>query len=142
MLNNNNISSFRLMGLCAVPCCRVCHACCAQVWNSVDQHSRRSYTSVIHGKYSHEETIATASFADTYVIVRDLAEAQMVSSSGSERQSSSSSSSAEDCRQWLRVSSAATAAAAAVWALAARVGGVCLRAVGVRCDAKALCIVT
>jgi 4-hydroxy-3-methylbut-2-enyl diphosphate reductase IspH len=48
------------------------------VWNSVDQHSRRSYTSIIHGKYSHEETIATASFADTYVIVRDLAEAQMV----------------------------------------------------------------
>jgi hypothetical protein len=56
-------------------------AVCAavQVWNSVDQHSRRSYTSVIHGKYSHEETIATASFADKYVIVRDLAEAQMVS---------------------------------------------------------------
>lgn len=53
-----------------------------QVWNSVDQHSRRSYTSVIHGKYSHEETIATASFADTYVIVRDLAEAQMVRQAG------------------------------------------------------------
>jgi 4-hydroxy-3-methylbut-2-enyl diphosphate reductase len=50
----------------------------AKVWNSVDQHSRKSYTSIIHGKYSHEETIATASFADTYVIVRDLAEAQMV----------------------------------------------------------------
>lgn len=50
----------------------------AKVWNSVDQHSRKSYTSVIHGKYSHEETIATASFADTYIIVRDLAEAQMV----------------------------------------------------------------
>jgi 4-hydroxy-3-methylbut-2-enyl diphosphate reductase len=49
-----------------------------KVWNSVDQHSRKSYTSVIHGKYSHEETIATASFADSYVIVRDLAEAQMV----------------------------------------------------------------
>eukprot|EP00882_Tetradesmus_deserticola_P001056 GHRQ01001142.1.p1 GENE.GHRQ01001142.1~~GHRQ01001142.1.p1 ORF type:complete len:485 (+),score=212.18 GHRQ01001142.1:45-1457(+) len=50
----------------------------AKVWNSVDQHSRKSYTSVIHGKYSHEETIATASFADTYIIVRDLVEAQMV----------------------------------------------------------------
>eukprot|EP00878_Enallax_costatus_P018441 GHUV01019413.1.p1 GENE.GHUV01019413.1~~GHUV01019413.1.p1 ORF type:complete len:395 (+),score=140.35 GHUV01019413.1:551-1735(+) len=50
----------------------------AKVWNSVDQHARKNYTSVIHGKYSHEETIATASFADTYVIVRDLAEAQMV----------------------------------------------------------------
>lgn len=50
----------------------------AKVWNSVDQHSRKNYTSVIHGKYSHEETIATASFAETYIIVRDLAEAQMV----------------------------------------------------------------
>lgn len=49
-----------------------------QVWNSVDQHARKNYTSIIHGKYSHEETIATASFADSYVIVRDLAEAQMV----------------------------------------------------------------
>lgn len=59
-----------------------CVRVCAQVWNSVDQHARRSYTSVIHGKYSHEETIATASFADTYIIVRDLAEAQMVSARG------------------------------------------------------------
>eukprot|EP00879_Flechtneria_rotunda_P000844 GHRR01000969.1.p1 GENE.GHRR01000969.1~~GHRR01000969.1.p1 ORF type:complete len:499 (+),score=118.27 GHRR01000969.1:88-1497(+) len=50
----------------------------AKVWNSVDQHSRKKYTSVIHGKYSHEETIATASFAETYIIVRDIAEAQMV----------------------------------------------------------------
>eukprot|EP00775_Hariotina_reticulata_P010417 gene10418-10575_t len=50
----------------------------AKVWNSVDQHARKSYTSVIHGKYSHEETIATASFAAKYIIVRDLAEAQMV----------------------------------------------------------------
>lgn len=49
-----------------------------KVWNSVDQHSRKAYTSVIHGKYSHEETIATASFADKYIIVRDLEEAQAV----------------------------------------------------------------
>jgi 4-hydroxy-3-methylbut-2-enyl diphosphate reductase len=50
----------------------------AKVWNSVDTHSRKSFTSVIHGKYSHEETIATASFADTYIIVKDLKEAQYV----------------------------------------------------------------
>lgn len=50
----------------------------AKVWNSVDQHGRKQFTSIIHGKYSHEETIATASFAGNYVIVRDLAEAQYV----------------------------------------------------------------
>lgn len=48
----------------------------AKVWNSVDTHNRKSFTSVIHGKYSHEETVATASFANQYIIVKDLAEAQ------------------------------------------------------------------
>ncbi|GIL52018.1 hypothetical protein Vafri_7979 [Volvox africanus] len=50
----------------------------AKVWNSVDTHTRKQFTSVIHGKYSHEETIATASFATNYVIVKDLKEAQYV----------------------------------------------------------------
>ncbi|KIY97659.1 4-hydroxy-3-methylbut-2-enyl diphosphatereductase, partial [Monoraphidium neglectum] len=40
----------------------------AKVWNSVDIYGRKSFTSVIHGKYSHEETVATASFADKYII--------------------------------------------------------------------------
>jgi 4-hydroxy-3-methylbut-2-enyl diphosphate reductase len=48
-----------------------------QVWNSVDSYSKKSYTSVIHGKYSHEETVATASFAGDYIIVKDLKEAQV-----------------------------------------------------------------
>ena len=50
----------------------------AKVWNSVDIYGRKQFTSVIHGKYSHEETVATASFADTYIIVRDLDEANYV----------------------------------------------------------------
>ncbi|KAK9829477.1 hypothetical protein WJX72_006100 [[Myrmecia] bisecta] len=50
----------------------------SKVWNAVDNQARKNHTSVIHGKYSHEETIATASFATTYLIVRDLAEAQYV----------------------------------------------------------------
>ena len=50
----------------------------AKVWNAVDNQSKKDHTSIIHGKYSHEETVATASFAGTYLIVRDLEEAQYV----------------------------------------------------------------
>lgn len=50
----------------------------AKVWNSVDNHTKKSFTSVIHGKYYHEETIATASFASTYIVVKNMAEAQYV----------------------------------------------------------------
>lgn len=50
----------------------------AKVWNAVDNQGRKEHTSIIHGKYSHEETIATASFATTYLIVRDLEEAEYV----------------------------------------------------------------
>jgi len=49
-----------------------------QVWNAVDKQAAKAHTSVIHGKYSHEETVATASFAGDYVIVKDRAEAQYV----------------------------------------------------------------
>lgn len=49
-----------------------------QVWSAVDNQARKQHTSIIHGKYSHEETIATASFATTYLIVRDLEECKYV----------------------------------------------------------------
>ena len=50
----------------------------SKVWNTVEKHKKSSHTSIIHGKYNHEETIATSSFASTYLVVLNLAEAQYV----------------------------------------------------------------
>jgi len=63
------------------------------VWNNVHKYVRDEVTSLIHGKYTHEETIATASRATgrsdgytgtdvgkkgKYLIVRDMDEARLV----------------------------------------------------------------
>ncbi|MEM8777490.1 MAG: 4-hydroxy-3-methylbut-2-enyl diphosphate reductase [Cyanobacteria bacterium P01_G01_bin.49] len=50
----------------------------SKVWNSVEKHKKKHYTSIIHGKYRHEETVATSSFAGTYLVVLNLKEAQYV----------------------------------------------------------------
>ncbi|KAM0938013.1 putative 4-hydroxy-3-methylbut-2-enyl diphosphate reductase [Dioscorea sansibarensis] len=50
----------------------------SKVWNTVEKHKKGDYTSVIHGKHSHEETIATASFAAKYVIVKNMSEAMYI----------------------------------------------------------------
>ncbi len=53
------------------------------VWKRVDFYARDGFTAVIHGKYHHEETKATASQVTKhpggkYLVVRDMAEAREV----------------------------------------------------------------
>ncbi|EDX86240.1 4-hydroxy-3-methylbut-2-enyl diphosphate reductase [Synechococcus sp. PCC 7335] len=50
----------------------------SKVWNTVEKHKKKAFTSIIHGKYKHEETVATTSFAGTYLVVLNLAEAEYV----------------------------------------------------------------
>jgi len=53
------------------------------VWKRVEAYARDGFTSLIHGKYYHEETRATASQVEKYpggqyLVVRDMAEAELV----------------------------------------------------------------
>jgi 4-hydroxy-3-methylbut-2-enyl diphosphate reductase len=53
------------------------------VWKRVEQYAREGFTALVHGKYFHEETKATASQVNKYedgkyLIVRDMGEAEKV----------------------------------------------------------------
>lgn len=66
--------------------CTVVDTTCGSVihvWKRVEKYAREGYTAIIHGKYSHEETIGTSSRVSQfpnghYLVVRDKIEAQMV----------------------------------------------------------------
>lgn len=50
----------------------------SKVWTTVEKHKSGQYTSIIHGNYDHQETIGTKSFAENYVVVRNIEEAMYV----------------------------------------------------------------
>jgi 4-hydroxy-3-methylbut-2-enyl diphosphate reductase len=52
----------------------------SRVWTRVDKYKRAEFTAIIHGKYNHEETIATSSRARHYLIVQNVQEAEWVCS--------------------------------------------------------------
>ncbi len=48
------------------------------VWKRVESYAKDGFTSVIHGKYDHEETRATCSRAKKYLVVKDKKQAKLV----------------------------------------------------------------
>ncbi len=48
------------------------------VEEQVKKFNQDNYTAIIHGKFSHQESIATSSYAEKYLIVRNLKEAEYV----------------------------------------------------------------
>ena len=55
------------------------------VWKRVESYAKDGFTAIIHGKYAHEESRATASQVELheggeYLIVRDMSEAELVCS--------------------------------------------------------------
>jgi 4-hydroxy-3-methylbut-2-enyl diphosphate reductase len=50
----------------------------SRVWNRIAKYEKEEFTAIIHGKYNHEETIATASRTKRFLILENLAEAKFV----------------------------------------------------------------
>ncbi|HEU5181821.1 MAG TPA: 4-hydroxy-3-methylbut-2-enyl diphosphate reductase [Candidatus Polarisedimenticolia bacterium] len=74
------------MGLLQEKGCTLVDTTCGSVlnvWKNVERYAKDGFTSLIHGKYNHEETRATASRTSLhpdgkYLVVRDLEETDLV----------------------------------------------------------------
>ncbi len=74
-------ASIQEMKLLESKSCEIVDTTCpwvSRVWNRVAKYEQGDFTAIIHGKYNHEETIATSSRARHYLIVQNLKEAQWV----------------------------------------------------------------
>ena len=63
--------------------CQIVDTTCpwvSRVWNRVAKYEQSDFTAIVHGKYNHEETIATSSRSKTYLVVQNLPEANLVCS--------------------------------------------------------------
>jgi 4-hydroxy-3-methylbut-2-enyl diphosphate reductase len=74
-------ASVQEMDFLASKDCQIVDTTCpwvSRVWNRVDKYKKSEFTAIIHGKYRHEETVATSSRARHYLIMQDLEEARWV----------------------------------------------------------------
>ncbi len=61
--------------------CQIVDTTCpwvSRVWNRVAKYEEIDFTAIVHGKYNHEETIATSSRSKNYLVVQNLSEANLV----------------------------------------------------------------
>jgi 4-hydroxy-3-methylbut-2-en-1-yl diphosphate reductase len=74
------VSADTMARLAATGCTVVDTACgeVMSVWKRIGRYNAAGFTTIIHGKVGHEETIATGSRSQRYLMVKDLEEARMV----------------------------------------------------------------
>jgi len=74
-------ASVEELDLLAAKKCEIVDTTCpwvSRVWNRISKYEKSEFTAIIHGKYNHEETIATSSRSEHYLIVQNLQEAEWV----------------------------------------------------------------
>jgi 4-hydroxy-3-methylbut-2-en-1-yl diphosphate reductase len=74
-------ASVEELDLLAAKKCEIVDTTCpwvSRVWTRIAKYEKNDFTAIIHGKYNHEETIATSSRSGHYLIVQNLQEAEWV----------------------------------------------------------------